>query len=461
MQARGTHVDRYELEALIGMGGMAEVWIGRHRVLGVRRALKFILSDAGPSAAIGDALVREGQLQARLDHPNVLAVLDVLHHQAHPVLVLPLVQGPPMSALLKERPPSMAEGGALMLGVLKGVQAAHAAGVVHRDLKPGNVLLAVRHGRVVPRVADFGIAGAAKGMGWAAGTPPYAPPEQFDGRIVDVEADFFAIGVMLREVLTGSATGDLAGLPSGLRDLIVSLLCPDPTARCADVGAVRLQLEAVADPDALGLGSPIAQWVGQRAWAAPVAGATLAAEATSATFPGVSTGITLAQAAHLPRFRDAFVGRVALLRQATAQLASSTGLVTLVGPGGVGKTRVAVELADQVSRAYPGGTWFIDWSEAADGEGAALTMAQALGLQLSGADLRGDRLIDAIGEGIGSRRPSLLVVDNVEQLGGVCQQLIGRWLTLAPEARFLVTSREAVGLRGESRVEVLPLEGPT
>ncbi|MEM6927184.1 MAG: protein kinase, partial [Myxococcota bacterium] len=161
----GLHVGRYRLEHLIAQGGTSEVWSGRHRVLGNRRALK-VLRPSSPAERTGlDGL----PLQATLQHDNVLPVLEIAELDDRPVLVMPLVEGPSLRATIADRTLSPGEARWLFTGILAGVEAVHAVGRVHCDLKPDNVLLVRDGDRIVPKLTDFGIAtvlGEHEPAGW-------------------------------------------------------------------------------------------------------------------------------------------------------------------------------------------------------------------------------------------------------------------------------------------------------
>lgn len=192
---------------------MAWVYRVRHATLHTRHALKILKDD---STQLRLRLEREGRLQARLVHPHLVPVTDLLVVEGHPALLMPFVDGPDLGSVLRRQRPTHDVAGAIIRGILAGVGHAHAHGVVHRDLKPANVLLERVGDGFVPRVTDFGIARIfdAQRHGAAAtpltcsaqflGTPAYASPEQFDGaRDVDHRADVFSLGVMLYELYTG------------------------------------------------------------------------------------------------------------------------------------------------------------------------------------------------------------------------------------------------------------------
>jgi serine/threonine protein kinase len=259
----GEVVEQYTVEALVASGGTASVWRVRHTERGTRHALKVLHSD---DPVLAQRLLGEGELQAGLRHKNLLPVTEILEVGGRVALLMPLVEGRDLGSLLRVAQLPQDQVEALFVEVVSGVACAHAAGVVHRDLKPGNVLLEQEDGGIVPRVADFGIAAhllAPSGLteeGQLLGTLPYMAPEQLEGRrTADARADVWALGVMLYEMLTGrrpfeggSAESLLAaiargpvpaellvpGLAPALGRALQLCLVPEPAARLPDAGAL-------------------------------------------------------------------------------------------------------------------------------------------------------------------------------------------------------------------------------
>ena len=203
----GQLVERYVVQALLGEGGMAEVYRVRHKTLATSHALKILTIER---ADVADRLVEEGRTQATLRHPNVVAVTDVLRIQELPALLMEFVEGPSLETWLQNYRPSLDEALAVFHGIVAGVECAHDRGLIHRDLKPGNVMMHIEDGRVIPKVADFGLAKALEGgtkrtkAGQMMGTPAYMPPEQIrDASTCDERADVFALGCILYELVSG------------------------------------------------------------------------------------------------------------------------------------------------------------------------------------------------------------------------------------------------------------------
>jgi hypothetical protein len=185
----------YILVSLLGTGGMAEVWKAWDRSLGRWVAVKYLKREVGhPSQRIE----REGRMAGQLSHPSIISIFERGQHEGRPYLVMPFVDGlPPKSPL----PPR--EAARLALEVARALAHAHEAGIIHRDVKPANILVESQ-GRVV--LADFGLAilDDAVTSKWAmSGTPEYASPEQIRGDPLDPRTDIYSLGATLYHLLSG------------------------------------------------------------------------------------------------------------------------------------------------------------------------------------------------------------------------------------------------------------------
>ncbi len=217
--------EKYRLGEEIGSGGMGVVLRGVHLVTGRAIAVK-VLRLERTDESITKRFLREARVAATLDHPNVVGVLDCgKTHDGLVYQVLELLEGETLRDRLTRGPLSIARTLAILLPVMHALEAAHATGVIHRDLKPGNVFLAKnKHGRVVPKLLDFGIAklfeplrsAASNGpaltpttqSGTIIGTPAYMSPEQARGEVVTKASDLFSLGAVLFECLCGEVPFD-------------------------------------------------------------------------------------------------------------------------------------------------------------------------------------------------------------------------------------------------------------
>ncbi len=201
--------DRYQLLERLGGGATGTVYRARDLDLGVDRALKLLDAELATDPPTLARFSREAQVLARLNHPGLVRVVDV-RKGARPYLVMELIDGRDLAALLEDEGPQEPEGALRMtLEVLDALGEVHRAGLVHRDIKPHNLLLG-RGRRVL--VADFGLAhvhgetGALTARGAALGTWEFSAPEQLeDARAADARADLFGVAMVLYSLLTGRA----------------------------------------------------------------------------------------------------------------------------------------------------------------------------------------------------------------------------------------------------------------
>ncbi|HJQ75407.1 MAG TPA: serine/threonine-protein kinase, partial [Gaiellaceae bacterium] len=250
-----TTTERYRLDRPLGHGGMATVYLGRDTELDRPVAVKVL--DAAGDDGLRKRFVREARLAARLSHPNVVSVYDAGEDDGRPYLVMEHVEGETLADLLARRgrlPPE--EVRALAVQGARGLAHAHAAGLVHRDIKPQNLLL--REDGTL-KIADFGIARAAEGTaltqaGTVLGTAAYLAPEQGLGEQATAASDVYSFGAVLYELLTGRPPLEIHSLedlakggpiapvrelapevPRDLEDVVMRCLARNPDYRPKDL----------------------------------------------------------------------------------------------------------------------------------------------------------------------------------------------------------------------------------
>ena len=271
MQAGLKLSGRYALQALLGSGGMGEVWRGVDEHLDRPVAVK-VLREHLADPELAGRFRREARIAARLQHPGITVVHDVGSDNGQLFIVMELLHGRDLAAMLAEAPVGMPIDAAVSLTIqaAEALQAAHADHVVHRDLKPANLF--VLDGGLL-KICDFGIARAADATthltatGQAIGTPAYMSPEQCQGQQVDERSDLYSLGCVLYALLTGQppfAEGQSLtimlqhinaapaaprtirpDIPPELDRLILQLLAKDPARRPADAGHVIAALRAL------------------------------------------------------------------------------------------------------------------------------------------------------------------------------------------------------------------------
>jgi serine/threonine-protein kinase len=200
-------LDRYEVGRLLGAGGMAEVYEGRDRLLARRVAIKVLQSQYARDQSFLLRFKREAQAAASLSHPNVVAVYDTGSEDGTHFIVMEYVDGRTVKDVVRQEGPLYPDRAAeICADVCAALVAAHARGLIHRDIKPGNVML-TPDGKV--KVMDFGIARATTSetitqTAAVIGTAQYISPEQAQGQAVDYRSDLYSLGCCLYEMLTGT-----------------------------------------------------------------------------------------------------------------------------------------------------------------------------------------------------------------------------------------------------------------
>ncbi len=473
-----TTVGPYIVLRKLGAGGMGEVFLARDPRLEREVALKTLPPEFAGNPDRMARFRREALALAAINHPNIATVFGFEEIDGGGrVLVLERVEGETLADRLHRGALPWGEALLIAAQVAEALEAAHARGVIHRDLKPGNVMVTPRG---IVKVLDFGLAlttgraddgldDAATVVGGvpapaasdapldddrtvafdtpsdlASGTPGYMSPEQARGEPQDERTDLFSFGCVFYELLTGRrafqgrshadaivkvlhSEPDTSTLPRALparaAELLRRCLAKDVAQRPESMHAVRLELE-----EALGI----------RRASAIRAGETAAAPTH-----------------HLPRQPTRFVGRRDALETCRTLLAG-TRLLTLTGVGGCGKTRLAVELAEQVASEHPGGVWFVDLAALSDRERVPQAVATVVGV----AEESGVPITTSLTRYLADRRV-ILVLDNCEHVLDACAALADALLGGAAGLTLLATSREGLGVRWERTYAVPSLAVPT
>jgi serine/threonine-protein kinase len=258
----GTIVDKYRIEELLGVGGFAAVYRATHLLLHSTVALKLLRPDVvarQPNLAV--QLLREARFAARIEHRNVVRVYDVTHTAAITYIVMELIRGPSLARRIEDHGPlPVAQVARTGLDTIDGLQAGLAQGLIHRDIKPPNILLGDDG---VVRIVDLGLANPIHDRddgplrdSTLVGTRGYMSPEQIaDPRAVDFRSDIYSLGVTLREAATGEPPaesrrhGDRAwpALPGPLAPIVSWMVAPDRADRPASYRELRDALAAVCE----------------------------------------------------------------------------------------------------------------------------------------------------------------------------------------------------------------------
>ena len=439
--------DRYAVVALIAQGMMGPLYRGLDQQLNRPVAIKVLRPEVlEDHPTLLERFLREGDALRQLDHPNIVNWLNVVEQDGAHYLIMEFVEGGSLHDLLREQSRLPVER-ILEIGLdlADALTRTHRLGIIHRDLKPQNVLLAEDG---TPRLSDFGIAHYVQRTtisqpGGFAGTLAYIPPESFLGLEADERTDIWSFGVMLYEMLAGRLpfeSSNTAGLiniilkepapsldqlrpelPSDLVRLIELMLVKDREARIQSIRLVGVALDAIRR------GQP-------------------------ADLPAIAKP---ALQSSLPDRPTPFIGRRRELAEVVALFKEpGTRLVTLTGPGGVGKTRLALQVARALPGHYQDGIFFVDLSPILIPDLVVGRIARALGLKEGPARSPVDSIIDHLRD-----RRCLLLLDNFEQIIDA-SPIVSELIAAVPGLDVLATSREILHLYGEQEYPVSPLAIP-
>lgn len=438
-----TIANRYILEHELGAGGMGIVYRGLDTQTNLPVAIKQLKQDRTSSQLL-ERFKREGEALRALNHPNIVKMWDAVEQDGEQYIVMEYIPGGDLRGLMeKQGKVDYRECVDMALDLADALTRAHRLNIVHRDLKPENVLI---DGNGVLHLTDFGVAylGSKDRMtdpDGIVGTIDYLPPEAFTESVYDTRCDIWAFGIMLFEMIAGAhpfkrdtVAGTLNAIlmeplpdleliapdtPIALIDLIYRMLERDPQTRIPSVRIVGGDLEAVLE------GRHVARPLPQ----------------ITSEFESVST-----VKQNLPSQTTPFIGREDELVQ-LAKMIYDPGvrLITLLAPGGMGKTRLALEAASREVSHFPDGTYFIDLAPLSDPDNIVSAIADALHYQFQN-DGRSQlqQLCDYL-----RQKTVLLLLDNYEHLldgASLATQL----LEAAPQLKILVTSRQRLAQPGET-----------
>ena len=435
---------------------MGEVYRARDTRLDRDVAIKTLSLDR---LSHPDSLARfekEARSASALNHPNIITIYELGQIDGTRYISMELVDGLTVRQLLHAGPIPFRKAVTIAAQVAEALAKAHEIGIVHRDLKPENLMVTEAG---TTKVLDFGLAKLSSGSrsessdlssttiteeGTIMGTVGYMSPEQAIGSDVDYRSDQFSFGSVLFEMVTGfpafrkeSHAETLAAIlrdepervaprmpqaPAPFIWIVERCLAKDPKDRYASTRDLARDLAAVRDRMADSLARP-----GE---------------------PRTN---------NLPLQRTAFIGREkeeAALRQLLSR--EDARLVTLTGPGGIGKTRLALQVAGQLDDEFSGGVCFVPLSAVGKPELMTSAIAQALGVREAGNQPPQERITEYLG---GINEPVLLVLDNFEHLIPAAP-VVAQFLTSNPRLKIVVTSQQPLHVYGEQEFPVPPLALP-
>ena len=447
-------IGAYDVLREIGRGGMGVVYAARDPRLEREVALKVLAPIVELDSTWREQFRREARLLAAINHHNIATVHSLEEIDGRNVITMELVGGDLLTAHVADGP--MPLDRCLHIGqqIAAALEAAHRRDVIHRDLKPLNIM--INEDELV-KVLDFGLAkrigpggksaidASTIDLGTgdvAAGTPGYMSPEQVRGEVVDRRTDIWSFGCVLFECLSGARAVGGTDVPTRLTETLEGEPNWDAIPHDVPDSLVRLlrrclRREAADRLDSIAIARRELE--------------ELAAvrEVRRRTRPAVTDAGT---PSNLPTPLTSFVGRTAELGRVAHQL-KSHHVVTLVGAGGCGKSRLATEVARAAMADYPDGVWLVELAPIEDPATIDIAVAAAMRLRIGPETSPRTAILDHF-----PHRRVLLVLDNCEHVLEAAGDLVHEITRACESARVLTTSREPLSVTGEAVFPVSTLK---
>lgn len=452
----GTKLGVYEIVAPLGAGGMGEVYRALDTHLGRTVAIKILPAEFASDTDHLRRFETEARSASALCHPNIVTIHELGQHGSCHYIVMELVEGRTLRELLAAGPLPIRRAIEIAAQVAEGLTKAHELGIAHRDLKPENLMVSEDG---YAKILDFGLAKSAAPKkvshsttsvshtppGRVLGTLGYMSPEQACGEGLDYRSDQFSFGAVLYEMVTGKSAFQKKTAPETL--LAILRDHPDPVATQNREAPAPLcwLIERCLSKD------PEKRYAATRDLARELS-------AIRDNFWEKTAQIASLRRSNLPVQRTGFVGRDKEIAAVTDLLLdSSVPLVTITGPGGIGKSRLAVQVATGVMEHFPGGAHFVALHSLHDSALIPSAIIQTLGLKAAG----NKPALEVLKENLTSpeQGATLLILDNFEHLTEAAS-LVSELLASTPTLKVLVTSRSALHVYGEHEFPVPPLELP-
>ncbi|MCL4263126.1 MAG: protein kinase [Anaerolineae bacterium] len=462
---------RYQQDEFLAVGGHGELYRGVDLVTGAPVVIKRLrpeLSQQTPEYVA--RFQREGQLLSELNHPNIVNMLALFERDGQHHIVMEYVAGGSLRQLLEQQPQlPFDQALTIALELADALSRAHHLGIIHRDLKPENVLLAPGHS---PRLTDFGLARLHRDdsritqQGLFIGSPAYMSPEALQGEDLDARGDIWSFGVLLFEILAGQRpfTGEQVTavitrilnepvpviekfrpyIPPALAYLLRRMLVKNRHDRISSMRQVAATLEAIREGQLVSAESITPQSDQFFTQQTPPTGDEHIFTPGIVRTPTPLPGKPIFH--NLPPQPAAFIGRERELHDIRQWLLETLThrLVTIAGPGGIGKTRLALAAAQSVLDAFPDGVFFVPLAPLTTAAHILTTLIENLHLQPINTKEPKDQLLAYL-----RQKQMLLVLDNFEHLLDGAD-LVADILQTAPDVKILVTSRERLRLSAES-----------
>jgi len=450
----GSSVSHYRVLEKLGGGGMGVVYKAEDIDLGRFVALKFLPDDVAHDPQALSRFQREAKAASALNHPNIVTIYELGHLNGTHYIAMEMICGETLRALLSSGPLPYRKAIAIATQIADALAKAHDTGLVHRDLKPENLMVA-QDGNA--KILDFGLAklrdhsldpelttqaNLFTDPGTVMGTVGYMSPEQANGDDVDFRSDQFSFGAVVYEMVNGHP----AFQGRGRAEIMAAIVRDQP----------QLSTKVLAPaPFFWILRKCLAKDANQRYSSTRDLARDLATIRDLRVDP--ETRYTVSSPSNMPVQRTAFIGRereVANLRQLLSR--GDVRLVTLTGPGGIGKTRLAVQVVSEMSAGFTGGVCFVSLAAVSSKESVTRAIAQAIGLR----EMPGQSSQEGLKEYVsGLTQPLLLLLDNFEHLLSAASD-VAELLTFNPNLKVMVTSQALLHIYGEHELPVPALAVP-
>jgi predicted ATPase/predicted Ser/Thr protein kinase len=444
----GRSIKHYNVLSLLGAGGMGEVYLAYDTRLDRNVALKILPPDIAKNDDRMQRFAEEARAASALNHPHVATIYDLDQDESHGIhfIAMEYVDGETLAAKIGQGQLDPSETIAIGIQIADALEVAHAAGVTHRDIKPGNIIV---NSRGQAKLLDFGLAKrispskqpdalALARPELRMGTIQYMSPEQALGHPLDHRSDLFSFGVVLYEMATGSPP--FSGKTPA--EIVNAIINSQPDG-----------IRALNDKVSRGFEFLVSQCLQKKREDRYQNASELLTDLRRAESLAPPSSRTTCPN-NLPLQLTRLIGRDSDCVDVVTQLFESR-LVTLTGSGGVGKTRLALQVANSQMGVYPHGVWFADLAPLSDASLLPQAVASALGVQEAPGRPITETLLDYL-----RLKSVLLVFDNCEHLLTACVQLIDLLLKSCEDVRILATSRESLGIIGERVVRVRSLQVP-
>ncbi|HVI06894.1 MAG TPA: protein kinase, partial [Candidatus Binatia bacterium] len=417
--------------------------------------LKFLPDDIAHDSQAVSRFQREAKAASALNHPNIVTIYELGHLQGTHYIAMEMISGETLRAHIASGPLPFRKAIAIATQIADALAKAHETGLVHRDLKPENLM--VTHDGTA-KILDFGLAklrshppeaesptlGAPlTDPGTIMGTVGYMSPEQANGGEVDFRSDQFSFGAVLYEMVNGRP----AFQGRGRAEIMAAIVRDQPQRR----GSMKVLVPA---PFFWILERCLAKDPDQRYGSTQDLARDLAKVRDLRIDPESRHPV---RPSNMPVQRTAFIGRereVATLRQLLER--DDVQLVTLTGPGGIGKTRLALQVVTQMGEGFAPGICFVSLSAVRGNESMTTAIAHAVGVR----DVPGQSSWESLKEYVRRlSQPLLLLLDNFEHLLSAASE-VAELLTLNPNLKVLVTSQALLHISGEHELAVPALAAP-